>query len=165
MQELARIKDQVDACGIVASTNAITNWELEQPDVDIRSFGFPVYDQHDFNAPFASGSALYETMIVCPCSMGALARIAHGISNDLTTRAADVILKERRKLILVPRETPLSAIHLENMLKVTNAGAIVCPAIPSYYSGPESIDDVALTVVKRVLQLAGFQLDAYRWGE
>ena len=116
-------------------------------------------------APFASGSARYGTMIVCPCSMGMLGRIASGISSDLSTRAADVILKERRKLILVLRETPYNLIHINNMKTITEAGGIICPATPSFYSKPASIEELSLTVVDRVLDLAGFDLSTYRWNE
>ena len=111
------------------------------------------------------GSAKYETMIICPCSMGLLGRIATGISNDLTTRAADVILKERRQLILVPRDTPYSLIHINNMKILTEAGAIICPASPSFYRNPKTFEELAATVVDRVLDLAGFDLNTYRWGE
>jgi len=104
-------------------------------------------------------------MIICPCSMGTLARIASGISNDLTTRAADVVLKERRKLILVTRDTPLSLIHINNMKTVTEAGGIICPASPSFYSKPQSFEELASTVIDRVLDLAGLELASYRWGE
>ena len=106
----------------------------------------------------------HETMMVCPCSMGTLARIATGISNDLMTRAADVILKERRKLILVPRETPLSLIHLKNMVAVTEAGGIMLPAIPSFYSKPGTVEEVISTVVDRLLDIAGFEIKTKRWG-
>lgn len=123
-----------------------------------------VYGPTDFNAPFASGSARYDTMIICPCSMGTLGRIASGISNDLMTRAADVILKERRKLIMVTRETPLNLIQLRNMVTVTEAGAIVCPATPSFYGRPEGMEEVVATVVDRVLDLAGLPIDTFRWG-
>ncbi|MEK7255427.1 MAG: UbiX family flavin prenyltransferase, partial [Bacteroidota bacterium] len=107
----------------------------------------------------------YETMIVCPCSMGLLGRIARGISDDLVTRAADVILKERRRLILVPRDTPFSLIHLNNMKLVTEAGGIICPACPSFYSKPKNFEELAATVVDRVLDLAGFDLTTFRWGD
>ncbi len=113
----------------------------------------------------ASGSAKYTTLIICPCSMGTLARIASGISNDLVTRAADVMLKERRKLILVTRDTPLSLIHLNNMKTVTEAGAIVCPASPSFYSKPQTFEELAATVIDRVIDLAGLEQDTYRWGK
>jgi 4-hydroxy-3-polyprenylbenzoate decarboxylase len=97
--------------------------------------------------------------------MGTLARIASGISNDLVTRAADVILKERRKLILVTRDTPLNLIHINNMKTVTEAGGIICPASPSFYSQPKSLDALAATVIERVLDLSGLNQQAYRWGE
>ena len=119
----------------------------------------------DFMAPFASGSAKYEVMLVCPCSMGLLGRIAAGISTDLTTRAADVILKERRKLIVVTREMPLSLIHIRNMETVTLAGGIICPATPSFYGKPSTIEEVAGTVIDRVLDLSGLDWHSFRWGE
>jgi len=134
-------------------------------DESYDSYPFDFYEKKNFFAPFASGSAKYESMIVCPCSMGLMARIASGISDDLTTRAADVILKERRQLILVPRDTPLSLIHIKNMLAITEAGGIICPASPSFYSNPKDFDELAATVVDRVLDLVGFDLDTYRWGE
>ena len=104
-------------------------------------------------------------MVIVPCSMGTLARIATGISDDLTTRAADVILKERRKLICVIRDTPIHKIHLENMLKVTEAGGVIMPAMPSFYSMPKTIDEVADTVVSRIIDQLGLNQDTYRWGE
>ena len=104
-------------------------------------------------------------MIVVPCSMGTMGRIAAGISDDLLTRAADVILKERRKLILVARETPYNLIHIKNMETITLAGGIICPATPSFYSKPTTIEEVAATVVDRVLDLAGIDLKSYRWGK
>ncbi len=164
LERLSGLSDQVKEVGIVMSRNAVTNWQLEHPGTDISQYGFPVFDPQDFHAPFASGSSRYTTMIICPCSMGVLARIAHGISDDLMTRAADVMLKERRKLILVPRETPFSLIHLDNMRKVTEAGGIICPAIPSFYNGADTLEGVCLTVVDRVLDLAGFTIDSFRWG-
>ncbi len=124
-----------------------------------------LWDNNDFNAPFASGSSSYDTMIICPASMGMVGRIAHGVSDDLITRAADVMLKERRKLILVPRETPYSLIHINNMKLLTEAGAIICPATPSFYSRPQTIEQLVMTVVDRVLTLAGFSIDTFRWNE
>ena len=116
-------------------------------------------------APFASGSANYKTMILCPLSMGTLARIANGISNDLTTRATDVILKEKRKLIIVARETPLSLIHIKNMKLITESGGIICPATPSFYSNPNTFEELAATVIDRVLTVAELQHDSYSWNE
>jgi 4-hydroxy-3-polyprenylbenzoate decarboxylase len=103
-------------------------------------------------------------MIIIPCSMGTLGRIAQGSSNDLITRAADVVLKERRKLICVVRETPYNLIHIRNMETLTLAGGIICPATPSFYSKPQTIEAVAATVTDRVLDLAGFDISTFRWG-
>ncbi len=163
MEKLSQIKDLT--VGVVMSDNAIVNWEIEIGPFDASVYPFTFYKKNDFMAPFASGSAKYETMIICPSSMGLLARIAGGISNDLTTRAADVILKERRKLIIVPREAPYNLIHLKNMTALTQAGAIVCPATPSFYSKPKSLEEICNTVVDRVLDLAGIDISTYRWGE
>ena len=169
LDKLVSLQDQIEEVGIVMSDNAKYNWEFEL-DKPFESEGwlhanFKFYEKMNFMAPFASGSAKYETMIVCPCSMGLMARIATGISNDLVTRAADVILKERRRLILVPRDTPLSIIHINNMKILTEAGGIICPATPSFYSKPKTFEELAATVIDRVLDLAGFDLKSYRWSE
>jgi len=131
----------------------------------VPDYPFKRYGLRDFRAPFASGSAGWDAMVVIPCSAGGLARIAHGISEDLIGRAADVMLKERRKLVLVVRETPLSQIHLENMLAVTRAGAVVLPASPSFYSKPQTVDALLDTVLGRVLDQVGLPNElAPRWG-
>jgi 4-hydroxy-3-polyprenylbenzoate decarboxylase len=114
-------------------------------------------DKRDFFAPPASGSFRHDGMVIVPCSMGTAARIAHGISDDLVTRAADVCLKERRKLILVPRETPWSLIHLRNMTLLAEAGAIIVPAAPGFYHKPKSIDDLVDFMVARILQQLGIE--------
>lgn len=164
-RKLRQIKNQLDEVAVVFSTNARDIWDYELKDGFDPVFPFHVYEKDDFYAPFASGSSNFDTLIVCPCSMGTLGRIAHGISDDLISRAADVMLKERRKLILVPRETPFSLIHIENMKTVILASGIICPAIPSFYSKPVTIEQAVETVVERILALAGFELDSYRWGE
>ena len=123
------------------------------------------YENDSFFAPFASGSAHYDTMIICPASMGTLGRIANGTSNDLIARAADVILKERRRLIIVPREAPYNLIHLRNMETLTLAGAIICPASPSFYSQPKTIENLIDTVIDRIISLSGFEADTYKWME
>lgn len=165
LDRLVQLKSQWEKVGVVFSDNALINWELElgKPELDVYPFDF--YQKNDFYAPFASGSAQYNAMVVCPCSMGTLARIATGISNDLVTRAADVVLKERRRLILVTRDTPLSLIHINNMKTVTEAGGIICPASPSFYSQPSTATEIATTVIDRVLDLSGFHQQTYRWGE
>lgn len=165
LDRLLQMKNQIDAVGIVMSENAKFNWKFELENTDFEQYPFDFYEKNDFMAPFASGSARYETMIVCPCSMGLLGRIATGISNDLTTRAADVILKERRRLILVLRDTPYNLIHINNMKLITEAGGVICPATPSFYSKPKTFEALAATVVDRVLDLAGFDQQTYRWGE
>lgn len=163
LEKLLQLSGQIEAFGLVLSKNAHTVWNHE------LGFNFPgfesvrEYSDQDFNAPFASGSANYQVMIVIPCSMGTMGRIAHGISDGLITRAADVMLKERRKLILVPREMPLGLIQIENMRQITLAGGIICPASPSFYSRPATFEELASTVVDRVLDLAGFQTKTYRW--
>ena len=127
---------------------------------------FRRYQLRDFHAPFASGSAGWDAMVVIPCSSGGLARIAHGISDDLIGRAADVMLKERRPLVLVFREAPLSQVHLENMLAATRAGATVLPASPSFYSKPQSIEALVDTVNARVLDHLGVGNTLMpRWGD
>ncbi len=165
LKKLVQLKDQITEVGIIMSDNAKDVWRLELEDDTYKNFDFKFYDKNDFMAPFASGSAKYNMMIIIPCSMGTMARIASGISNDLTTRAADVILKERRKLILVARDTPLSLIHINNMKTITEAGGIICPAVPSFYNKPKTVEEVAETVVNRVLDLAGLDNTSYRWGE
>lgn len=156
--------DKIVEVGVVMSDNAKTVWNHELENTNFNNYPFKFYDKNDFNAPFASGSAKYDTMIIIPCSMGTMGRIAAGISNDLTTRAADVILKERRKLILVARETPYNLIHINNMKTITEAGGVVCPATPSFYSKPATIEEVAKTVVDRVIDLMGLENESYRWG-
>lgn len=165
LDKLVELSAQWTAVGVVMSTNAQFNWEYELGNRDFEQYPFDFYDKMDFMAPFASGSARYKTMIVCPCSMGLMGRIASGISNDLTTRAADVILKERRRLILLPRDTPYSLIHINNMKTITEAGGIICAASPSFYSKPTTFEELAATVIDRVLDLAGFDLQSYRWSE
>ncbi|HCU45163.1 MAG TPA: UbiX family flavin prenyltransferase [Sphingobacterium sp.] len=164
LNRLVELKDQISEVGVVMSDNAKVVWQEELQNQDYNQIPFKFYSKNDFFAPFASGSARFDTMIICPCSMGTLARIANGISSDLTTRAADVILKERRKLILVTRETPLSQIHIQNMKIITESGGVICPASPSFYSMPKTFDDLAATVVDRVLSLAGFVFNHYQWG-
>ncbi len=162
--KLREIKDQLEEVGVIFSTNARDIWKYELAEDFDPVFPFHVYEKDDFHAPFASGSSSFDTLIVCPCSMATAARIAHGISDDLITRAADVMLKERRKLILVPRETPFSLIHLENLKTITLAGGIICPASPSFYSKPKSIEQLVETVIERILTLAGFDIDSFQWG-
>lgn len=149
----------------VMSENARTVWSTELGNDNWETIPFRVFEKNDFHAPFASGSAGYNAMVIIPCSMGTLGRIANGISNDLITRAADVMLKERRKLICVVRETPYNLIHIQNMEKVTLAGGMICPATPSFYSQPKTIEEAVRTVTDRIMDQIGFPLNqTYRWG-
>lgn len=165
MKRLLAIKDQWTEVSVVMTTNAKEVWKTELDNDNWQQYPFRYFSTMDFSAPFASGSGQYDTMIIVPCSMGTLGRIATGMSNDLITRAADVILKERRKLICVVRDTPYNLIHIRNMETVTLAGGIICPATPSFYSRPQTIEEAAATVVDRVLDLAGLRIDTYRWGK
>jgi 4-hydroxy-3-polyprenylbenzoate decarboxylase len=165
LEKLSKLNDQISELSLLMTTNAKSVWATELENTDYLNYNVKQYTQQDFDAPFASGSGQYQTMIIIPCSMGTLGRIAQGISNDLITRAADVILKERRKLICVARETPYNLIHIKNMETITLAGGIICPATPSFYSKPKTIEEVAATVVDRVIDLAGLKLETYRWGK
>lgn len=165
LTKLLQLKEHIQEISVVITDNAKQVWQTELGNSSFEGLDVRYFEKHDFNAPFASGSGNYDTMIIIPCSMGTLGRIASGISNDLITRAADVILKERRKLICVARETPYNLIHIRNMETITLAGGIICPATPSFYSKPKTIEEVAATVVDRVIDLAGLPLKTYRWGK
>lgn len=164
IEKLLAIRTQWEDVSVVMTKNARTVWETELDNQAYKNIPLDFFETDDFKAPFASGSARYDTMIIIPCSMGSLGRIATGISTDLITRAADVILKERRKLICVIRDTPYNLIHIRNMETVTLAGGIICPATPSFYSKPKTIEEAAATVVDRVMDLAGFDSKSFRWG-
>jgi 4-hydroxy-3-polyprenylbenzoate decarboxylase len=165
LQKLVALKDQWSALSLVMTTNAKEVWNTELENESWKNLPIQQFSTTDFSAPFASGSGQYNTMIIVPCSMGTLGRIATGVSNDLITRAADVVLKERRKLICVVRDTPYNLIHIRNMETVTLAGGIICPATPSFYSKPTTLQELAATVTDRVLDLAGFSINTYRWGK
>jgi 4-hydroxy-3-polyprenylbenzoate decarboxylase len=164
LEKLQKLRDQWSEVAVIMTDNARKVWKTELGDETYQAISLPFYGQQDFNAPFASGSGQFDTMIIIPCSMGTLGRIATGISNDLISRAADVILKERRRLICVVRETPYNLVHIRNMETITLAGGIICPATPSFYSKPATIEEVAATVVDRIIDLAGFKADSFRWG-
>jgi len=165
LEKLAILENGDLKVDVIMSDNARINWELEMGPFDNQNFPFKIYKNNDFFAPFASGSAGYDSMILIPASMGQIGRIANGISDDLITRTADVMLKERRKLLLVPREAPYSLIHLRNMTAITEAGGIICPASPSFYSAPTNIEELVLTIVDRILDLIGIEHRTYRWGD
>lgn len=144
----------------------VTNHECEVNLEELKSLADHYHHNKDLAAPIASGSFQTDAMVVVPCSMKTVASIACGISDNLLTRAADVIIKERRKLVVVPRETPLSSIHLENMLKLSNIGVTVLPASPEFYSNPQNIGDIVTSIVARILDQIGVEHNLIkRWGE
>lgn len=124
-----------------------------------------IYENNDMFASPASGSSMYDAMVVVPCSMGTLSQISHGASNNLIGRSADVMLKERRTLIVVPRELPLNLMHVQNMEKILLAGGIVMPASPSFYHKPQTLDDLVKTVTDRILRILGVSIEIKEWGK
>lgn len=160
---LHEMQAPVKEIAVIFSDTGREIWESEIGSEFHNEGSAKEYDNKSYYAPFASGSSQYDTMIICPASMGTTGRIANGTSDDLIARTADVMLKERRRLIIVPRETPYSLIHLQNMKKLTLAGAVICPATPSFYSNPKTIDDLVMTVVNRIIDLAGFDSNGFRW--
>lgn len=164
LMKLTKLEQQIDTCHVIFSENAIDviNYELGKSPQELTAF--PIFKNNDFFAACASGSARFDTMIVCPCTMGMLGKIAHGLASDLISRSADVILKEKQKLILAPREMPYNLIHIENMSLLLKAGATICAASPSFYSKPKNIESLVDTVVDKILLTAGFEIDSFQWG-
>ena len=160
---LHELQAPVKEIAVIFSDTGKEIWEAEIGSKFHDEGSAKEYDNKTYYAPFASGSSQYDTMIICPASMGTIGRIANGTSDDLIARAADVMLKERRRLIIVPREAPYSLIHINNMKNLTLAGAIICPATPSFYSNPKTIDDLVMTVVDRIIDLAAFDSNGFRW--
>jgi flavin prenyltransferase len=165
LRKLRELDPPISETAVVFSENARKVWDYEIGAAFAASGKEKLYGNNDLFAPFASGSSRYDTMIICPASMGTIGRIAGGTSGDLIARSADVILKEKRKLILVPRETPYNLIHIRNLETLTLAGGIICPASPSFYSRPGTVEELIMTVVDRILSLAGFFPDTFRWME
>lgn len=167
LDERTRTRGDVEVAVCLSST-APEVWALECGG-DIREAiagRFPIWGMRDYKAPFASGSAGWHAMAIVPCSMSTVARIAHGISDTLLTRAADVMIKERRTLVVVPREMPLSVIHLENLTALAKAGAIIQPAMPSFYGKTKTLEQAIDTVVGRTLDQLGLDHDLLkRWGD
>ena len=166
MQFVEAVLEYYDRIYLTATENAATVMRAEMGmdisgAIDVlsllgkRSDKIEVFPSHDLSTPPSSGSVQHDGMVIIPCSMGTAGRIAAGISNDLVTRAADVCLKERRRLVMVIRETPLSLIHLRNLTTLTEAGAIILPAAPAFYNNPKTIEDLVSFVVARVMQQLG----------
>ena len=164
--EVLRDKDIETYLVISHTAERIIEHELDTAKKDIENLASHVYEADDWNSPIVSGSFKTDGMVIVPCSMKTLAGIANGYSNNVILRAADVTLKEKRKLILVPRETPLNVIHLRNMLELAKQGVLIVPAMPAYYHKPKSVSDIVNYVVGRVLDLLGIEHTLYkRWHE
>ncbi len=164
-QDVPLIVIATDSARVVVQQETGRSWESWIEELSQQGT-MTEYQNRFLGAPVASGSFKVRGMVVVPCSMGSLARIAGGISSSLIERAADVMLKERRRLILVARETPLSRIHLENMLRLTDAGALILPPMPAFYSHPKGIDDLVAHTVERIMDQLGLSSpEAKRWGE
>ncbi|MBT3748840.1 MAG: UbiX family flavin prenyltransferase [Bacteroidetes bacterium] len=164
LQKLLELKDQYERVDLIFSDSAHAVWKFELPDEAMDQYPFKIHKASNFWAPMASGSAGFDTMVIIPCTMGTLGRIASGQASDLITRAADVMLKERGRLIMVTRESPLSLIHIRNMETITMAGGVICDANPSFYSKPETIEELAGTVVERVIKLTALESKGFEWG-
>ncbi len=149
---------------LTESARKIIKVETDFSPEDVEDLADYVYAEDDFTAPIASGSYRFDAMVIIPCSMKTLAGVACGLSDNLIGRSAEICLKDRRRLVMVPRETPLSLIQLKNMVSVTEAGAVVLPACPAFYSRPQSLDDLIDILVGRVLDLIGVENNLYpRW--
>ncbi len=164
IEKLEKYSDKIKNLEVVFSDAGKQVWDFEINE-ELKPTNFRIFENSNLFSPIASGSAKYDTMVIIPCSMGTVGRIANGISNNLISRAADVIIKERKKLIVVPRETPFSSIHLNNLKIISDNGAIVIPANPSFYHKPQTITEIIDTVVDKVIEHIGFSSDAKEWGE
>jgi len=162
---LSQNKDKISDLAVVFTDAAKQVWNHEIDDMPLDKIPFNVYSNDNFFVPFASGSSDYDSMVVCPCSMGTMGKIANSIADNLLTRAADVMLKENRKLVIVPREMPFNLIHLDNMKKLKLAGAEICAASPSFYSKPENITQAVDTVIQKIFQLLKIDINFFKWME
>lgn len=160
--EVLREKGCITNLVITYSAAKIIEVETDFKLKEVEAVADHVYQPRDFAASIASGSHLFDAMVIIPCSMGTLSAVACGSSDTLITRAADVCLKEKRRLIMVPRETPISLVQIRNMAALAEAGAVILPACPAFYSRPESLDDLVDVLVGRVLDLLGVENDLYR---
>ena len=166
IEKLISTGQMIDQIAIIRSKNAELVWKHELETTWPKHSKITYFEKDNFMAPFASGSSVYDCMIILPASMGTIGRIANGISDDLISRAADVFLKEERKLIVCPREMPFNQIHLKNLLTIQQTGATIMPTSPSFYSKPKSIKKLIGTVTDRIIDHIGIkQKDSFRWGE
>lgn len=157
--------DDAPEISLIFSENGRKVWDFELNNEKINEANIKVFQPNNFFAPVASGSANYDAMVIIPCSMGTIGRIANGTSDNLIIRAADVMLKEKRNLIVVPRESPYNIIHIKNMETLLLAGAHIIPASPSFYIKPKTIEELVNTIIERVLSNLGYSEGCYNWGE
>lgn len=162
MQKMYQLRSQYKKLDLVISETGMAVWQHEREKA-LPEYSGRQYDENDFYAPFASGSSVCDTMIIMPCTMGTLGKIANGIADNLIARAADVVLKEKKQLILVPRETPYNLIHVENMKKLILAGAEIIPANPGFYAKPDSLESLAGHFCDRIIDRIGLNHDGFRW--
>lgn len=166
LKVLEALKKSGKETGLVVTEPAklILDYELGVQLEDLKSLATYYYESNDLTASINSGSCLFESMVIVPCTMKTLSAIAHGYANNAVTRAADVSLKEKRKLVLVPRETPLRSVHLENMLKISKEGGVILPAMPGFYHKPKNLDDITNFIAGKVLDVLGVNHDLFnRW--
>lgn len=163
LRQIHSISNQFTQCDVVFSETGCKVWDYELPDNKRKAIPFQQFENHDFFAPPASGSAHYELMMVCPCSMGTLAKMANGMADNLICRAADVMLKEKRKLAIMVRETPYNLIHLKNMEQLMHTGAGIFPASPAFYHKPQTIQELVDNTILHFLQFAGFKVNRNEW--
>jgi len=163
--KLGELSNQFSECTIIFSENGknVWNYELNESFSCADNKKFRIVENSDLFDATASGSALYSSMIIIPCSMGTLGKIASGLANDLISRAADVMLKEKRQLLIVPRESPYNKIHLKNMLELMDAGAEIIPASPYFYHHPQNIEELLNPFISRIIEKSGIEIDFDRW--
>ncbi len=160
---LSKNKTEIDELSVVFTDSGKKVWQYEIDDLKIEEIPFKIYPNDNFFVPFASGSSDYDALIVCPASMGTVGKIANSIADNLITRTADVMLKEDRKLIVVPREMPYHLTHIENFKKIILAGGKICSASPAFYSKPQKIEEAVDTVIQKILQLLKINIKFYQW--
>ncbi len=165
INKLINSTNEISEIALVISPNGKQVYEYEVGEFKFENEKIKEYKFNDFFSPIASGSSKFDAMVIIPSSMGTLAKIANGIADNVLVRAADVMLKEQRKLIIVARETPLNLIHIENMRKIVQAGGMILPASPSFYSKPKNIEELVDTVLDRILDILKVENNSFRWGE
>lgn len=165
LERLLKENTQINQVAVIRSKNAEQVWNHEIGKPWPKHEKLVYFDKNNFMAPFASGSSAWDAMVIIPASMGTIGRVAHGFSDDLISRAADVMLKEKKSLLICPRELPFNEIHVQNLMLLQRSGATIFPTSPSFYSKPQTIKALIGTVTSRIVDHLGIQQNVYRWGE